>query len=175
MDGGGAGGDDEEAVATGEGDGVAEDGGDLLGIEAPAVGDGVEPPDRIEVRGGGEDLGAVLREAEPAEEAGALGDVTGLDEGAPGGRRARRRTRRSLLCRVVRPMKETRDGVEPAARGAEPCAGAALAGGRGGLSLLAYALGAAVIVAPPMIVLLPVVQDATTAVEDAVDAAIAAS
>ena len=44
-----------------------------------------------------------------------------------------------------------------------------------GLSLLAYALGAAVIVVPPVIVLLPVVQDATTAVEDAVAAAIAAS
>ena len=90
MDGGGTGGDDEEAVAAGEGDGVAEDGGDLLGIEAPAVGDGVAPPDRVEVRGGGEDLSAVLREAEPAEEVGALGDVTGLDEGllgagAPGG------------------------------------------------------------------------------------------
>ena len=44
-----------------------------------------------------------------------------------------------------------------------------------GLSLLAYALGSAVIVAPLVIVLLPVVQDSTTAVEDAVDAAIAAS
>ncbi len=44
-----------------------------------------------------------------------------------------------------------------------------------GLSLLAYALGSAVIVAPLVMVLLPVVQDATTAVEDAVDAAIAAS
>lgn len=43
-----------------------------------------------------------------------------------------------------------------------------------GLSLLAYALGAAVIVAP-LVLLLPVVQDAVTEAEAGVDTALAAS
>ena len=50
-----------------------------------------------------------------------------------------------------------------------------LAGDEAGLSLLAYALGAAVIVAPLVILLLPVVQDAVTEAEAGVDAALAAS
>ncbi len=53
--------------------------------------------------------------------------------------------------------------------------GDALAGDEAGLSLLAYALGAAVIVAPLVILLLPVVQDAVTEAEAGVDAALAAS
>ena len=50
-----------------------------------------------------------------------------------------------------------------------------LGGDEAGLSLLAYALGAAVIVAPLVILLLPVVQDAVTEAEAGVDAALAAS
>ena len=44
-----------------------------------------------------------------------------------------------------------------------------------GLSLLAYALGAAVIIAPLVILLLPVAQDAVSEAEAGVDAALAAS
>lgn len=81
VESGGAGGAGEDAVTAAEGNGGPEGGGQGAGVQDPGVVGGVKPPDQVDGGVGADDGGGGGGETDPADEAGALRQGVGLDEG----------------------------------------------------------------------------------------------